>query len=53
MEHVIANNIAAANLEPHDLPAAHIIKITNGKMHEIEALGFFAPYRSPTGWSRE
>lgn len=39
------------NNAPWDLPAAHIIKITDNMVHEIEALGFFAPYRSPTGWA--
>jgi hypothetical protein len=36
---------------PFDLPAAHIFKIgPDGQMHEIEAMGFTAPYNSPTGW---
>jgi hypothetical protein len=36
---------------PFDLPAAHIFKIgADGKVHEIEAMGFRAPYNSPTGW---
>jgi hypothetical protein len=36
---------------PFDLPAAHIFKIgADGQMHEIEAMGFTAPYNSPTGW---
>jgi hypothetical protein len=33
-----------------DLPAAHVYKVRGGKIHEIEALGFRAPYGSPTGW---
>jgi hypothetical protein len=33
-----------------DLPAAHIYKITGGQIHEVEAIGFRAPYNSPTGW---
>jgi hypothetical protein len=33
-----------------DLPAAHIYKVYGGKMHEIEAMGFSAPYDSKTGW---
>lgn len=34
-----------------DLPAAHIFKIgADGKVHEIEAMGFMAPYNAPTGW---
>lgn len=35
---------------PFDLPAAHIFKIRGGKIHEIEAMGFSAPYNSKTGW---
>ena len=36
--------------DPYDLPAAHIFKITGGEIHEVEALGIFVPYGSPTGW---
>jgi hypothetical protein len=36
--------------KPFDLPAAHIFKISGGKIHEIEAMGFTAPYDSKTGW---
>jgi hypothetical protein len=36
--------------KPFDLPAAHIFKIYGGQIHEIEALGFIAPYKAPTGW---
>jgi hypothetical protein len=36
--------------KPFDLPAAHIYKIREGKIHEIEALGFVMPYNSKTGW---
>jgi len=36
---------------PFDLPAAHIFKVGgDGQIHEIEAMGFTAPYNSPTGW---
>ena len=36
---------------PFDMPAAHIFKIgADGLVHEIEAVGFVAPYNSPTGW---
>ena len=35
--------------EPYDLPAAHVWKITNGEIHEVEALGIFMPYDSRTG----
>jgi hypothetical protein len=38
------------NFNPFDLPAAHIFKISGGKMHEIEAMGFTMPYNSKTGW---
>ena len=39
------------NFAPFDLPAAHIYKIgADGKVHEIEAMGFMAPYNAPTGW---
>jgi hypothetical protein len=38
---------------PFDLPAAHIYKIgADGKVHEIEAMGFMAPYNAPTGWEK-
>jgi hypothetical protein len=36
--------------KPFDLPAAHIFKVQDGKIHEIEALGFTMPYNSKTGW---
>ncbi len=36
--------------KPFDLPAMHIYKIWGGQIHEIEAMGFTAPYNSPTGW---
>jgi hypothetical protein len=35
---------------PFDLPALHVYKIWGGQIHEIEAIGFTAPYNSPTGW---
>ena len=38
------------NFNPFDLPAAHIYKIYDGKIHEIEAMGFSMPYNSKTGW---
>ena len=38
------------NNAPFDLPAAHIFKISGGKIHQIEAMGFLAPYNSPSGW---
>ena len=33
-----------------DLPAAHIYKIRNGKIYEIEAIGYMADYGITTGW---
>ena len=33
-----------------DLPAVHIFKISGGRIHQIEAMGFLAPYNSPSGW---
>jgi hypothetical protein len=38
------------NNQPFDLPAAHIFKISGGKIHQIEAMGFVAPYNSASGW---
>ena len=38
------------NFNAFDLPALHIYKIWGGQIHEIEAMGFMAPYNSPTGW---
>jgi hypothetical protein len=38
------------NFKPFDLPAAHIFKIRDGKIHEIEAMGTMMPYNSKTGW---
>ncbi len=33
-----------------DLPAAHIFKIRNGQIHEIEAIGFVADHGVTNGW---
>jgi hypothetical protein len=30
--------------------AGEIFKISGGKIHEIEAMGFILPYGSKTGW---
>jgi hypothetical protein len=38
--------------KPFDLPAAHIFKVRGAKIHEIEAMGFMAPYDSKTGWEK-
>jgi len=41
------------NFAPFDLPAAHVYKIgADGMVHEIEAMGFMAPYNAPTGWEK-
>ncbi len=40
--------------EPFELPAAHIYKIRNGKIHEIEAIGYFSEETGlTTGWEPE
>jgi hypothetical protein len=42
------------NLKPFDLPAAHIFKVgADGKVHEIEAMGFLAPLDAASGWENE
>jgi hypothetical protein len=41
----------AVNFNPFDLPAAHIFKVRDNRIHEIEALGFTMPYLSKGGWS--
>jgi hypothetical protein len=38
------------NRDPWDSVNAHIFKIRDGKIHEIEAMGFPIPYESKTGW---
>jgi hypothetical protein len=43
-------SVDMSTTKPFDLPAAHIFKISGGKIHEIEAMGFTMPYNSPTGW---
>lgn len=35
---------------PFDLPAAHIFKIRNGKIYEIEAIGYIARHGIKNGW---
>jgi hypothetical protein len=39
------------SFDPFDLPAAHIFKIRDGRIHEIEAMGFMMPHMSRNGWS--
>ncbi len=41
------------NFDPFDLPATHIFVVRDGRMHEIEAMGYMLPYNSPTGWEEE
>lgn len=38
------------NWGPFDLPAAHIFKIRNGKVYEIEAIGYMAEHGIKNGW---
>jgi hypothetical protein len=39
--------------DPFDLPAAHVFKVgADGKVHEIEAMGFRADLNSPSGWDK-
>jgi hypothetical protein len=35
---------------PFDLPAAHVFKIRNGKIYEIEAIGYLAQHGVKNGW---
>ncbi len=35
---------------PFDLPAAHMFKIRNGKIYEIEAIGYMAKHGVENGW---
>lgn len=35
---------------PFDLPAAHVFKIRNGKIYEIEAIGYIAEHGITNGW---
>lgn len=40
----------ANNYGSFDLPAAHVFKIRNGKMYEIEAMGYIAEHGIKNGW---
>jgi hypothetical protein len=40
----------ANNYGPFDLPAAHVFKIHNGKIYEIEAIGYLAKHGAKNGW---
>jgi hypothetical protein len=46
-----STNERPMNFSPFDLEAAHIFKISGGKIHEIEAMGFSLPLYSKNGWS--
>jgi len=35
---------------PLDLPAAHVFKIKNGQIYDIEAMGYFARHGIRNGW---
>ena len=35
------------DFNPFDMPAVHIYKVWGGQIHEIEAVGWTAPYKSP------
>ena len=35
------------NYKPFDMPAIHIFKVWGGEIHEIEAVGWTAPYKIP------
>jgi len=39
------------DFDPFDLPAMHVFKIRGGRIYEIEAMGFMAPYMTPSGWN--
>jgi len=41
------------NNKPFDMAAAHIFKVRDGKIHEIEAMGVVLPYDSKTGWEQQ
>ncbi|MGH8218795.1 MAG: hypothetical protein ACREUT_09560 [Steroidobacteraceae bacterium] len=45
-----SSDVVKMAYKPFDLPAMHIFKIWGGQLHEIEAMGFTAPYNSPSGW---
>jgi hypothetical protein len=38
------------NWGPFDLPAAHIFKIKNGQICDIEAMGYIAEHGIENGW---
>lgn len=46
-----ARSTRTMEFDPFDLPAAHVYKIRDYRIHEIEAMGFSMPYMSGNGWS--
>jgi hypothetical protein len=40
----------ANNYGPFDLPAAHVFKIRDGKIYDIEAIGYIAKHGIKNGW---
>ena len=47
----LAASVTEAQSGACDMPAAHVFKVgADGLVHEIEAVGFIAPYNSATGW---
>jgi hypothetical protein len=38
------------NYGPFDLPAAHVFKIRDGKIYNIEAIGYLAAHGIKNGW---
>jgi hypothetical protein len=38
------------NYGSFDLPATHVFKIRNGKIYEIEAIGYIAQHGVKNGW---
>ena len=58
LEELPIKNVEGVTSVPSDwgafnLPAMHIYKSTNGKIHEIEAIGIMMDYGATSGWSKE
>lgn len=47
---VPGHEVLTDDRESYDLAAIHIFKIWGGKIHEVEAVGYFADYMAKTGW---
>lgn len=39
------------NFDPFDLPATHIFRIRDSRIHEIEAMGVLRRFMSTNGWT--